>query len=108
MKAGDNWKREIENALDRARAAILMVTADFLASDFVVDNELPPLLSKAKLGGTRIIPVILKPCRFTRDKHLREFQAINDPQRSVIMLDEGEQVYDGVARLVEEMLARDV
>jgi hypothetical protein len=51
LRAGDKWKREIEKALQRATAAVLLVSADFLASDFITDNELPPLLKNAEEQG---------------------------------------------------------
>lgn len=103
LLAGDKWRNEITKALNSARVAILMISADFLASDFVVDNELPPLLAAAEEKGTIIIPVILKPCRFTREKILREFQSINQPDSPLSLVDENEQelVYDTVAQRVE-------
>ena len=106
--AGDRWKDEIRRALRRARVVILLISADFLASDFIVDNELPPLLEKAESDGTRVVPVILKPCRFVREGHLARFQAVNDPARPVMMMSECEQeaVYDLVADIVERSVAR--
>jgi len=108
LRAGDRWKKEIEKALGRATVAILLVSADFLASDFITDNELPPILRSAEEKGTRIIPLIVKPCRFTRDKNLRHFQAINDPKDALIVLSEGDQEthYDAVATEVEKTLQR--
>ncbi|MDR2679033.1 MAG: TIR domain-containing protein [Zoogloeaceae bacterium] len=108
LHAGDRWKKEIEKALSRATVAILLVSADFLASDFITDNELPPLLRNAEEKGTRIVPLIVKPCRFTRDKNLRHFQAINDPKQSLILLPPGEQevFYDQVAAEAERWLQR--
>ena len=106
LRAGDRWKQEIEKALARSTVAILLVSADFLASDFITENELPPLLRDAEERGTRIVPVILKPCRFTRDKNLRHFQAVNDPARTLALLPPGEQelLYDQVASEVERWL----
>lgn len=108
LRAGDRWKKEIEKALNRATVAILLVSADFLASDFITDNELPPLLRNAEEKGTRIVPLIVKPCRFTRDKHLRHFHAINDPNQSIVLLPSGERevLYDKVAMEVEGSLQR--
>lgn len=108
LRAGDRWKKEIEKALLRATVAVLLVSADFLASDFITDNELPPILRNAEEQGTRIIPLIVKPCRFTRDKNLRHFQAINDPSESLIQLSSGQQeaYYDAVAAEVEKTLQR--
>jgi len=103
LEAGDNWKEEIERALSKARAAILLVSADFLASDFIVDNELPPLLANAETRGARIIPVIIKPCRFARDKNLKRFQAVNDPSKPLANMPDADQevIYDKVSELVE-------
>ena len=106
IRAGDRWKDEIERALGRACVAVLLVSADFLASDFIVDNELPPLLRDAEDKGTRIIPLILKPCRFARDPLLRHFQAVNDPSKALILATEGEQeiLYDQVSAEIERTL----
>ncbi len=104
LTAGDKWKREIDKSLKSARAAILLVSADFLASDFIVENELPPLLRAADAKGTLIIPVLLKPCRFARDSNLNAFQCINSPDQplSLMPADERELVYDTIAQRVEE------
>lgn len=103
LRAGDMWRSEIASALSRASCAVLLVSADYLASDFIAANELPPLLAKAAAEGTRIIPVVLKPCGFARDPHLAEFHAINDPRRPLISLDEAgqEAIYDNVATEIE-------
>lgn len=108
LAPGDKWKDEIDRALTAANVALLLVSADFLASDFITDNELPPLLQRAEQQGTRIIPVVLKPCRFTRDTNLRQFQSINDPARPLALLTPVEQeiVYDKVASEIERWQSR--
>ena len=104
LLAGDRWKKEIEKALKNARAAILLISADFLASDFILDNELPPLLHAAEEKGTLIIPVIVSPCRFIREKSLVEFQAINPPDEPLSLVDDNERevIYDAIAQRVEK------
>ena len=103
LRAGDQWCTEIEQALDRASVAILLVYADFLASDFISENELPPILRKAQGQGTRIIPVIVKPCRFARDKNLNQFQSFNPPDETVVRMTHGKQekLYAALAEEVE-------
>jgi len=91
IKAGDKWKQEIKRALDEAKIAVLLISTDFLASDFIAKNELPPLLEAAKKNGAVILPLILKPSRYTRHKELSEFQAVNDPAKPLIKLEEAEQ-----------------
>lgn len=103
IRAGDRWRDEIRKALAKARVAVLLISADFLASEFIVTNELPPLLAAAEKQGVRIIPIVLKPCRFLRDETLARFQALNDPKRPVIRMDEAEreELYAKLAELVE-------
>ncbi len=106
IKTGDKWREEIEKALDNASIAILLISADFMASDFIVDNELPPLLSKAEVDGTRILPVILSPCRFTREPSLNRFQAANSPTQPLSSMteDERETIYDQLAHDIEHTM----
>ena len=88
IRTGQQWKQEIKKALDRAAVAILLVSADFLASDFVAENELPPLLAAVKGEGACILPVILKPCAFSDISEIAQFQALNDPAEPLLSMDE--------------------
>ena len=87
---GQQWEREIGTALERTRVAILLVSADFLASDFIARVELPHLLGIAEDGGTLIIPVVLDHCNFERCAELAQFQSINSPARPLETLSEPE------------------
>ena len=61
ISSGDRWRGELEQALKDAAIAVLLVSADFLASDFIAENELPPLLERESKDGLVIIPVIVNP-----------------------------------------------
>lgn len=79
--ASDIWKEEIDSALNKATIAILLVSTDFLGSDFIANDELQPLLEKAKKEGTKIMPLILRPCAFFEESGLSKYQALNDPKK---------------------------
>ena len=85
ISAGAQWREEIENALETTKVAVLLVSADFLASEFIAENELPPLLKAAESGGTIVLPVIISPCVF-EDTPLQAFQAINHPSEPLSKL----------------------
>lgn len=106
IRAGDKWRKDIAANIESAAVAILLVSADFLASDFIVNHELPPLLIKAEASGTRIIPVIVKPCGFTRDESLQNFQCMNDPKHPLLGLSDIEQehLYERIAAEVHNEL----
>lgn len=106
IDAGERWQEQIKAALARARIAVLLVSADFLASDFVIESELPILLAAAEERGTIILPVILKPCRFIRDALLSVFQPINDPSQPLLSLPvvEQEEIYARIAYRIENEL----
>lgn len=105
LNAGDDWKAKIEAAMSKCSAAILIVSADFLASDFIVTNELPPLLDAAKKRGARIIPIIVKPCLFVEIDEISKFQAINPPNKTIISMTEAEaeETYVSLASTIKTL-----
>jgi TIR domain len=104
IRPGSKWREEIREALDRATAAILLVSADFLASPFIRDNELPPLLSAAETRGTLILPVIVSPCRFQETTSLARFQAVNSPTEPLRSMppSKREEIFVRISNLVEQ------
>lgn len=50
--------------------AVLLVSADFLASEFIIDQEVPRLLERWEAGGLVILPLVLKPCGWEDEKWL--------------------------------------
>jgi Effector-associated domain 1/TIR domain len=76
INPGAMWREEIKTALQVANMAVLLVSAHFLASDFIVNHELPYLLASARSGKMVILSVIVRPSLF-KDTDLAQFQAIN-------------------------------
>ena len=103
ISPGQVWRDEIAQALARAHVAILLISADFLASDFVVDNELPPLLQRAAHNGLLILPLIVSPCLFAEHAELSRFQTVNRPDRplSGMSRTEAESALASLARSVD-------
>ncbi len=106
IRPGSDWRNEINAAIQRAKVAILLVSADFLASDFIVEDELPPLLNKAGKGGAVILLVIIGHCRFQQFEGLSKYQAVNNPSRplAVLPVAERERIWVQVAGNVEAAL----
>jgi molecular chaperone DnaK len=90
IETGTSWEFEIENALAKSSAAILLISANFMASSFIYDHELPPILERNRAHGLSVLPVIIGHCLYTRDPALSRLNTFNDPQRPFSALTEGE------------------
>lgn len=77
IKAGAKWRDEIEHELKGARVAVLLVSPNFLASDFITQHELPPLLDNARHQGTRILWVHVSSCLY-KESGVAAYQASHD------------------------------
>lgn len=88
IKPGAKWREEIAGAIQTARVGILLVSAYFMASEFIVSNELPPLLEAAEKDGALILPVIISPCVMG---DLAEFQSVNSSSKPLVDLDRGDR-----------------
>lgn len=52
IDAGDTWYPEIKDAINRARVAVCLISADFLASKFCVKEEIPAFLQRQRIAGS--------------------------------------------------------
>jgi tetratricopeptide (TPR) repeat protein len=60
IAGGDPWESKIEAAIQECRLAILLVSAEYLASDFVRGCEIPMLRKEQERRKIRIVPLIVK------------------------------------------------
>ena len=74
IQPGQKWKDEIREALNTTSIAILMVSPDYLASDFILDEEVPELLRRRQEEGLIVLPVIVRPCLWHTVDWLRQLQ----------------------------------
>jgi phage host-nuclease inhibitor protein Gam len=70
--AGEDWYQEIQKAIDAASVAILLVSADFLTSQFILGKEVPRIIERREKEGLRIFPVIVRPCAWKQVKWLAQ------------------------------------
>jgi hypothetical protein len=61
IAGGADWQQEIDQALGDAKVAVLLISQDFLASDFIIEKELPRILEREAKGQLTILPVFLSP-----------------------------------------------
>lgn len=66
ITAGREWGGEIDARLGSADVILLLVSPDFLASDYCYDVEVERAMHRHEAGEARVIPIILRACDWTR------------------------------------------
>jgi len=61
LQGGDDWKKEIDQALAEASVAVLLISQDFLNSKFITEEEVPRVLAREAVGKMTVLPVFLGP-----------------------------------------------
>ncbi len=104
--AGVEWEAEIAAHLESAQIILLLISADFMASDFCYDNELQRALERHCKNEARVIPIILRAC----DWHGAEFGALQALPKDALAVtswpnqDEAwTNVAQGIRRAVEQL-----
>ena len=96
---GDEFDREISNQLESADIVLLLVSSDFLHSDYCYDIEMKRAMERHAEGSTRVIPVILRPCDWQKTP-LGKLNATPTDGKPVIELASLDRGFLEVARAV--------
>lgn len=101
IQPGAQWRSEIDEALDAADVGVLLVSASFLASDFINQVELPLILEQWRAGQLAVVWVAVSPALYEVTP-LNEIQAANDPRQPLSELDDSaiDAEFVRIARLI--------
>jgi WD40 repeat protein len=77
IPVGGKWKEQIDVALAVAKVAVLLVSPNFLESDFIAKHELPPILNAAAQDGLVIFWVYVSSCVYQATE-IKDYQAAHD------------------------------
>lgn len=72
IAAGSRWHEELIRELEAATVVVLLVTANFLTSDFILREEVPRALKAHK--NLKIVPTLCRPCAWEAIDWLRVLQ----------------------------------
>lgn len=105
ISAGTEWQKQIKANLDAANIILLLISSDFLSSDFCYDIEMKRALQRQESGESQVIPIILRPCAW-EDTPLVNLQALppkGKPVTSWRNRDEAfETIVEGIQKVISE------
>jgi TIR domain len=90
IAVGEKWNDQIMTAINESKLAILLVSPYFLASDFIMDVELPLIIQLEKKYDLKIAWVCLSACLFT-ETSINDYQCTHNPQFPLDSLSVSEQ-----------------
>jgi len=105
IKPGARWHDEIQNSLWRAKVAILMVSPAFLASAYIANNELPPLLRAASSEGLTIFWIPVMSSNYEQSE-INQYQAAHPPSKplSTLNAEECDEAFAAItSKLIEAL-----
>lgn len=103
--AGNEWATAIDNHVETDDIILLLVSPDFLASDYCYDREMKRALERHHAGEAIVIPVILRPC----DWHHAPFgklQAVPTDGKPVTLMPNADAALLEVAQAVRDAAGR--
>ena len=104
ITAGTEWKGQIDRHLDSAGVILLLVSSDFLASDYCYDVELKRALERHDKRQARVIPVILRPVHGWQDAPFGKLQAAPTDGRAITSWTNRDEAFADVARHIRSAL----
>jgi hypothetical protein len=104
--AGQEWKAQISRNLEQAHIILLLVSADFISSDYCYDIEMTRALARHEAGEARVIPVVVRDVDLS-DVPIAKLQVLPRDGRAVTLWSNRDaawrNVVEGIKRAAEEL-----
>jgi tetratricopeptide (TPR) repeat protein len=101
---GTDWARTIDTHLEQAAIILLLVSPDFLASDYCYAIEMQRALQRHNADEARVIPIILRPCDWSHAPFTL-LQCLPRDGKAITLWDNQDQAWDdvtaGIRRTIE-------
>lgn len=95
--AGKEWKGEIDAHLKTARIILLLISSDFIASDYCYDIEMKRAMERHETGESRVIPVILRSVDWN-EAPFDKLQALPKDAKPVTQWNDQDEAFTDIAR----------
>jgi len=102
---GRKWEPETLGKLERADIIILLLSNDFIRSDYCIQIEMKRALERDAAGGCAIVPIVVRACPFTK-LELGQIQAILPKGKPIKQHRDRDAAWLEVTRQLDRVIAR--
>lgn len=102
ISAGAEWEQEIKIHLDSAQIILLLISDDFLASDYCWEIELTRAMERHETGQAIVIPVIVRPVDW-QDSQFGKLQALPKNGKPITTWENQDQGWLNVAQGIRQV-----
>lgn len=103
--AGKEWAGQIDGHLNDADIILLLISADFLASDYCYDVEMERAMQRHEMGQALIIPIILRPVDW-KEGVFGKLQALPIDAKPVTSWGNRDRAFENIARGIREAVEK--
>ena len=103
--AGEDFNSAISEKLEKADIILLLISADFIASDYCYNIEMKRALEKHTAKEATIIPVILRPCDW-KDMPFSHIQAVPKDAKPVVMWPNADEAFLDIIQSIKQVLSK--
>jgi hypothetical protein len=100
---GTNWSQAIDAHLDAASIILLLISSDFLASDYRYGAEMQRALERERNGEAYVIPVLLRPVDF-HNAPFAHLQCLPQNRRPVKSWSDLDEAFSDIARGIRQVV----
>ena len=97
ISPGTAWEREIETHLNTAHIILLLVSPDFISSDYCYSKEMGRAIERHHAKDARVIPILLRPVDWT-DAPFNILQALPSNVEPVTSWSDRDAAFADIAR----------
>lgn len=101
IEPGQEWEQSISQQLEIADVILLLISPDFLASDYIYENELIRALERHEAGEARVIPVFLRRCDW-RDEIFGKLQGVPDNAKPISQWEDCDEAFQAVVSAIRQ------
>ena len=106
LKAGEEWGKKISENLEKADIVLLLVSIDFINSQYCYDVELDRAIERHTNGECVVIPIILRSCMW-KSTPFAKIQAVPKDGRPVSLWPDRDEAFvniaEGIRQVAEEL-----